>query len=62
MNQPLIDNQDFENNNYTIEKLPKGEHRDYTFTNCNFENSDLSNCSFLKCEFIDCNLSNAHDF
>jgi len=39
MNLQLKNNQDFDtNNNYTIERLPKGEYRDGAFTNCNFEN------------------------
>ncbi len=58
MNLPLSDNQNFKSQNYTIDKLPKAEYIDCTFTNCNFENSDLSNNSFLECEFIECNLSN----
>jgi len=57
-NLPLIDNQNIENKNYTVEQLPKAEYSCCTFYNCNFENSDLSNITFSECDFVSCNLSN----
>lgn len=60
MNLPLIHNQIFQNQDFVLNLLPKGEYTDCRFFNCNFENSDLSNSSFLDCEFVDCNLSNVN--
>lgn len=60
MDQPLTENHDFKNKDYTTSNLFKTEYTDCTFTNCNFENSDLSNISFLECDFLDCNFSNAN--
>ena len=59
MNLPLLEEQHYKSQDYTINTLPKAEYADCTFTNCNFDNSDLSNIVFSQCDFIDCNFSNA---
>jgi len=57
MNLPLITDKTFNNIDYTINNLPKGEYDNCTFSNCNFSNTFLSGISFLECEFTDCNSS-----
>ncbi|NJB71740.1 uncharacterized protein YjbI with pentapeptide repeats [Saonia flava] len=60
MNKPFIEDEHFKGENYTQNRLAKGEYEHCTFTNCNFSNGNLTNSSFLECEFIDCNLSNSN--
>jgi uncharacterized protein YjbI with pentapeptide repeats len=53
----LTQDQQFENIDFTIESIPKGEFENCTFLNCNFSNLDLSNFIFIDCVFTDANLS-----
>ena len=50
-------NIEFNNLNFTIEPLLKGEYESCTFLGCNFLSSDLSKIIFSEYEFVDCNLS-----
>lgn len=58
MNLPLIEQQDFKNNNFTTAPLEKAEYDDCTFLNCDFSNTNLSNVIFIDCTFKTCNFSN----
>ncbi len=56
----FVSDQTFKNQNYTKNRLPKGEYENCVFEGCDFSNGYLDNQNFLECEFIDCNLSNAN--
>ncbi|GAA4299340.1 pentapeptide repeat-containing protein [Aestuariibaculum suncheonense] len=56
----LVEDQVFEKQDFTVNRLPKGDYDYCTFINCNFSESLLSEIKFQECEFIDCNLSSAN--
>ncbi|PHS10984.1 MAG: hypothetical protein COA88_01490 [Kordia sp.] len=56
----IIENTNFEKENYSQIALAKGEYDNCTFLNCVFSDSDLSNVSFTECKFQDCDLSNVN--
>jgi uncharacterized protein YjbI with pentapeptide repeats len=56
----FIADKTFKTQDYTQNRLPKGEYENCIFEGCTFENSYLDNQNFMECEFIDCNLSNAN--
>lgn len=60
MNFKYIDEQKFDNINYSDKPLEIAEYEYCKFTNCNFSNAILSEIKFLECEFLDCNFSNAN--
>lgn len=49
----------FEQTDFTINPLEKGEYENCTFINCNFSETDLSDIHFPECTFTGCNLSMA---
>jgi len=59
MNLLFIENQEFNNINYTNESLPKGEYEHCSFKDCLFLGSDLSDIIFSESIFENCDLSNA---
>lgn len=54
-----IEEQIFENKNYSEIPLELGEYEGCRFLNCNFSNANLSDMKFIECEFVECNLSNS---
>jgi fluoroquinolone resistance protein len=52
-----VEDQKFENINYSGKKIDSREFVDCVFDNCDFSNSNLSNIKFTDCEFHLCNLS-----
>lgn len=59
MDFPYIDEQTFENKDYLVDSLKKGEYEYCTFKSCNFSTINLSEFRFRETEFIECNFSNA---
>jgi len=57
MEPVLIQDETFEQIDYSIKALPKGEYDNCQFTNCNFSNANFSECEFSDCTFNSCNLS-----
>ena len=53
----IFENLSFQNIDYNIENLVKGEYEGCTFINCNFANVDLSYYVFIACVFDGCNMS-----
>jgi uncharacterized protein YjbI with pentapeptide repeats len=47
----------FENLNFTLKPLPKGEYEHCIFKHCEFANTDLSEQRFTSCTFLACHLS-----
>ncbi|WP_298474541.1 pentapeptide repeat-containing protein [uncultured Maribacter sp.] len=60
MSKPFILDSTFSNENYTQNRLPRGEYENCIFERCNFENSLLDNQNFMECTFIECNLSSSN--
>ena len=60
MGTALIEDETFEKQDFTKNRLPQGDYEYCTFLNCNFSQSFLNGIRFLECEFIDCNLSSAN--
>ena len=56
----IIENTNFEKQNYSQVALTKAEYDNCKFVNCVFLDSDLSNVNFTECEFQDCDLSNVN--
>ncbi|MBD0825229.1 pentapeptide repeat-containing protein [Aestuariibaculum marinum] len=56
----ITEDEVFEKQDFTINRLPKGDYDYCRFINCNFSESFMSEIKFLECEFIDCNLSSAN--
>lgn len=56
----ITEDEVFEKQDFTVNRLPKGDYDYCTFINCNFSESFLSEIKFMECEFIDCNLSSAN--
>lgn len=56
----LIEDKTFEKQDYTKNRLPKGDYEYCKFLNCNFSEGFLSEIKFLECEFIACNLSSTN--
>lgn len=52
-----IEDQSFENIDYSKEKLIGNEFDNCTFNNCVFTDVDFSNLIFMECKFRDCDLS-----
>ncbi len=50
----------YENQDFSANRLEKGEFENCTFINCNFSNGYLDNQNFMECEFVDCDLTNAN--
>lgn len=59
MPDKIVEEQHYQNQDFTQQLLPVAEYDNCTFTNCVFSDADLTNCSFLECQFEQCNLSNA---
>ena len=55
-----IEDQEFEQIDFTEKALARGNYENCKFLNCNLSRSDLGNFSFTECEFIDCDLSMVH--
>lgn len=53
----LVENQTFENTDYTGKIISKTEFYRCHFNRCNFSDCNLSNNTFLDCSFSGCNLS-----
>jgi len=60
MSAPLFEDEIFDKQDYSVNRIPKGDYEYCTFKNCNFSEGFLSEVRFLECEFIDCNLSSAN--
>jgi len=54
MNPSYVESETYENLDYYVQKLLKGEYDECTFKNCNFADSDLSGVSFADSRFEDC--------
>ena len=59
MAKNYLDDQEFKNENYSIDQLLNGEYNNCRFLNCNFASSDLSEIIFVDCSFENCDLSNS---
>ena len=55
-----MEDQLFENIDYTGRSFPKGDYECCTFRGCIFEKVNLSGIVFLECLFVNCNLSMAN--
>ena len=53
----IFQDQQFENIDYTVEAIAKGEYENCNFVNCNFSNVNLSGFTFIDCTFKNTNLS-----
>jgi uncharacterized protein YjbI with pentapeptide repeats len=53
----IFEDQVFENIDFTIKGLPKGEYESCSFINCNLSDLNISGYSFIDCRFSDANLS-----
>jgi len=51
------DSQEFNNIDFSENKLPTGDYEDCVFSGCTFTNCYLSASNFSDCEFVDCDLS-----
>ena len=58
----FIDDQPFENLDFSSISFKTAEYTDCVFTNCQFVGVDLSACRFQDCTFENCDLSNAKVF
>ncbi|MEQ1733302.1 MAG: pentapeptide repeat-containing protein [Bacteroidia bacterium] len=59
MLKPYIEDQVFENIDYTILALTQGDYENCSFENCNFSAVDMSSIDFIDCTFTHCNMSMA---
>ncbi|MDP4636725.1 MAG: pentapeptide repeat-containing protein [Crocinitomicaceae bacterium] len=59
MAKNYVSDQEFKNENFTIDFLTNGEYDNCHFLNCNFASGDLSEIVFVDCSFENCDLSNA---
>jgi fluoroquinolone resistance protein len=59
MNTLYFEEQSFEQKDFTVKPLAKGEYENCVFTGCNFSNTNLSGIHFSECEFTGCNLGMA---
>jgi len=59
MAKNCISDQEFKNENYTVDFLTIGEYENCNFLNCNFLESELSEILFVDCSFKNSDLSNA---
>ncbi len=57
-----IENQTFENQDYSENHLPIWEYENCIFKECNFSHSSLSHVQFIDCEFQSCNLTMVQTF
>ncbi|MBT8296298.1 MAG: pentapeptide repeat-containing protein [Gramella sp.] len=60
MNNTFITDQIYKDEDFSKERLPKGDYDNCSFIGCNFSDGFLDNCQFLECRFESCNLSNAN--
>ncbi|KAB1067371.1 pentapeptide repeat-containing protein [Tamlana haliotis] len=56
----MVEDQNFNKQDFTENRLPINDYEYCTFTSCNFSNAFLNSVRFLECEFIDCNISSAN--
>jgi len=59
MERILVEEEKFEQIDFTKEPLKEGDYEYCLFRNCNFSDINLSHFSFTECEFNGCNLSMA---
>lgn len=59
MPDPIIENLQFEGNNFQQSELEKGVYEECRFISCNFSESNLKKYVFIDCIFEKCNLSNS---
>jgi len=59
MEKTYIEDEKFENIDFSQKTLPEAEYDNCQFVNCDFSNSDLFKVVFSECEFNRCNLSMA---
>ena len=60
MSAMFIEDKIFDKQDFTTNRLPKGDYEYCAFLNCDFFEGFLSEIRFLECEFIDCNISSAN--
>jgi fluoroquinolone resistance protein len=53
----IFDDKIFENIDFTVKLLPKGEYESCSFINCNLSSVDVSHYTFIDTNFVGCNLS-----
>lgn len=58
MKRIILDEKEFEKQDYSTTELVGDEFSCCTFSNCNFSSGSLSNKEFIDCVFDNCNLSN----
>jgi fluoroquinolone resistance protein len=59
MSKTYTQDKHFNGEDFSEERLPKGEYENCTFNNCVFAHSNLSEVSFTDCSFENCDLSMA---
>ena len=59
MSKTFIDDQDFQDIDYSEQKLAKADYENCIFVNCIFSNTSLSEINFVECRFENCDLSMA---
>lgn len=57
MNETFVEGKTFDRNDFTQDRLEKGEYENCIFKGCNFASVDLSDYRFTDCTFNGCNLS-----
>ena len=57
MSEVLIEDEHFQEINYTENHLPKGKYDNCIFLNCDFTKSNISNITFVECKFENCDFS-----
>ena len=53
----IFDDKIFENIDFTVKPLPKGEYESCSFIHCNLSSVDVSHYTFIDTNFVGCNLS-----
>ena len=59
MDEVFIENEDFQDRDFSKQMLSKGDYEDCRFVNCLFTESDLTDINFATCEFATCDFSMA---
>ncbi len=57
MDEPIIEDKDFEKTDFTADGLARGQYDHCSFAYCNLSNMQLNDLEWLDCRFDHCNLS-----
>ena len=60
MSKLFIEEKEFKAQNFSKERLPRGEYEACTFVQCQFANADSSFITFIDCTFHECDFSSSN--